>query len=228
MDIQLPVLAPSILAADYTRLADEINHCEEAGAQVIHCDIMDGHFVPNISFGPSVVKAVGQATDLFLDVHLMIEEPDRYIEQFIDAGADQITVHYEACPHLHRSLQLIKQHGILAGVAVNPATSLQNIEPVLDLVDMVLVMSVNPGFGGQNFIDATYDRLNQMAVKRREGNFNYLIGVDGGVHLDNIEKISRSGADVLIAGSAVFKAKNKSKRIKELQKRAKAGSQEWV
>lgn len=228
MDIQLPVLAPSILASDYSKLADQIKECEKGGAQWIHCDSMDGHFVPNITFGPGIVEAVGRVTDLFLDVHLMIEEPDRYLENFIDAGADQITVHYETCPHLHRTLQVIKQHGVLAGVAVNPATSLQNIEPVLDLVDLVLVMSVNPGFGGQDFIPKTYERLGKMAALRSEGNFNYLVSVDGGVNLNNIEKVARAGADVLVAGSAVFKAQNIPKRIEELQKKANAGSQEWV
>ncbi|MDR8392160.1 ribulose-phosphate 3-epimerase [Aliifodinibius sp. S!AR15-10] len=228
MDIQLPVLAPSILASDYSKLGEQIKECEQGDAKWIHCDIMDGHFVPNISFGPDIVKAVGRVTDLFLDVHLMIENPERYIEHFVDAGADQITVHYEACTHLHRTLQLIKQHGALAGVAVNPATSLQNIEPILDLVDLVLVMSVNPGFGGQDFIPKTYERLEEMAALRSSENYNYLISVDGGVNLDNIDKVSRAGADVLVAGSAVFKAKNIPGRIKELQKKAKAGSKEWV
>lgn len=228
MDMQLPVLAPSILAADFAHLGDQIKECEKAGARWIHCDSMDGQFVPNISFGPGVVKAVSQTTDLFLDVHLMIEKPDSYIEAFADAGADQITVHYEACNHLHRTLQLIKQHGALAGVAVNPATSLYNIEPVLGMVDLVLVMSVNPGFGGQNFIEETYQRLEYMASMREKGNFNYLIAVDGGVHLDNIEKVAHSQADVLVAGSAVFKAKNIPQRIKELTKRANAGTQKWA
>lgn len=228
MDIQLPVLAPSILASDYAKLAEEVHECEKGGAQWIHCDSMDGHFVPNITFGPGIVEAVGRVTDLFLDVHLMIENPDRYIEEYVDAGADQITVHYETCTHLHRTLQVIKQYGILAGIAVNPATSLSNIEPVLDLVDMVLVMSVNPGFGGQDFIPKTYERLQEMAAFRGKNNLNYLISVDGGVNLDNIEKISRAGADVLVAGSAVFQAKNIPKRIEELQKKATAGSKEWV
>ncbi|MDZ7692607.1 MAG: ribulose-phosphate 3-epimerase [Balneolaceae bacterium] len=228
MDIKLPVLAPSILAADYANLADQIKECEKGGAQWIHCDSMDGHFVPNITFGPGVLKAVARNTDLFLDVHLMIEQPEKYLEQFIDAGADQITVHYEACTHLHRTLQIIKQHGILAGVAVNPATSLYNIEPVLNMVDMVLVMSVNPGFGGQDFIDETYQRLKYMDSMRQEGNFNYLIAVDGGVRPDNIAEIARSHADVLVAGSAVFKAKNISQRIKELNKKAAAGTQKWA
>lgn len=229
MDFELPILAPSILAADYTRLGDQIKQCTDGdGARWIHCDIMDGHFVPNISFGPSIVEAAGRSTDAFLDVHLMIDHPDTYVEEFVDAGADQITVHYEASPHLHRSIENIKQYGVLAGVAVNPATSLHNIEPVLEYVDLVLVMSVNPGFGGQNFIESTYDRLKRMADVRNEGNYSYLIEVDGGVYLDNIEKIVSAGADVLVAGSSVFKAKNIPKRVEELKKRAAAGSKDWA
>lgn len=224
MDYQLPILAPSILAADYTNLGEDIQQSLDGGAQWIHCDIMDGHFVPNISYGADIVAAAGRAAgDAFLDVHLMIENPDRFVEDFMDAGADQITVHYEACPHLHRSIQNIKQYGAMAGVAVNPATSLYNIEPVLEYVDLVLVMSVNPGFGGQNFIESTYERLTYLADMRSRGNLNFLIEVDGGVGLDNIEKTTRAGADILVAGSSVFKAKDISKRVKELIKRAKLG-----
>ncbi|MDX1672897.1 MAG: ribulose-phosphate 3-epimerase [Balneolaceae bacterium] len=223
MDFELPILAPSILAADYTKLCEEIEECNQAGIQWIHCDIMDGHFVPNISYGPDFVAAAGRCTEGFLDVHLMIEHPEQYIEAFADAGADQITVHVEACPHLHRVLQQIKQYGVMAGVAVNPATSLYTIEPVLGMVDLVLVMSVNPGFGGQDFIESTYERLRYMANMREEGQFNYLIEVDGGVGTENIEKISQSGADVLVAGSSVFKARNRAKRIEELVKKARTG-----
>lgn len=223
MDYQLPILAPSILAANYTKLGQEIETCTEAGIQWIHCDIMDGHFVPNISYGPSIVKAAGRASDAFLDVHLMIENPDQYAEAFVDAGADQITVHQEACPHLHRSIQKIKQLGVMAGVAINPATSISTIEPILEFVDLVLVMSVNPGFGGQDFIESTYKRLQQVRTLREENNYNFLIEVDGGVGLDNIEKVTASGADVLVAGSSVFKAKNIPKRVEELTKRAKLG-----
>ncbi|MDZ7717135.1 MAG: ribulose-phosphate 3-epimerase [Balneolaceae bacterium] len=223
MDYQLPILAPSILAADYTRLGEQIETCIDAGVQWIHCDVMDGHFVPNISYGPSIVSAAGRASDAFLDVHLMIENPDQYTEAFVDAGADQITVHQEACPHLHRSIQKIKQFGIMAGVAINPATSIHTIEPILEYVDLVLVMSVNPGFGGQDFIESTYKRLQQVRALREEHNCNFLIEVDGGVGLENIEKITASGADVLVAGSSVFKAKNIPKRIEELIKRAKLG-----
>lgn len=223
MDFELPILAPSILAADYTKLGEEIETCTKAGIRWIHCDIMDGHFVPNISYGPTIVEAVGRATDSFLDVHLMIENPDEYVQPFVDAGADQLTVHQEACPHLHRTIQNIKQHDILAGVAVNPATSLESIQPILEYVDLVLIMSVNPGFGGQAFIENTYRRLQTMRSIREKEQYNFLIEVDGGVGPDNIEKICRAGADVLVAGSSVFKSKNIPERIKELQKKAKTG-----
>jgi ribulose-phosphate 3-epimerase len=223
MDFKLPVLAPSILAADFNRLGEQIKECYDAGIQWIHCDIMDGHFVPNISYGPSIVEAAGQNSDAFLDVHLMIENPDQYIEAFVDAGADHITVHQEASPHLHRTIQNIHHHGITAGVAVNPATSLHSIEPILEDLDLVLVMSVNPGFGGQSFIESSYKKLHQLRSMREQTETNFLIEVDGGVNLDNIEKVTRSGADILVAGSAVFKAKNMAKRIENLLERAKLG-----
>jgi len=223
MDFELPILAPSILAADYTRLGEQIRECTDNGIRWIHCDIMDGHFVPNISYGPEIVKAAERASDAFLDVHLMIKEPDQYLEAFVDAGADQITVHQETCPHLHRTIQNIHQYGITAGVAINPATSLNAIEPILGDIDLVLVMSVNPGFGGQSFIEHTYDRLQKLRAMRNELGAGFLIEVDGGVNLDNIEKVCRSGAEVLVAGSAVFKAKNIPKRIANLTKRAQMG-----
>ncbi len=228
MDFELPILAPSILAADFANLGAQIEECEDTEAQWIHCDIMDGHFVPNISFGPETVKAAARTTDKFLDVHLMIEDPDRYIESFADAGADQLTVHYETCPHIHRTIQNIHLQGITAGVAINPGTSLQSIESILDFVDLVLIMSVNPGFGGQSFIEATYQRLRNLAQIRRERNLGFLIEVDGGVYLENIEKITHSGADVLVAGSNIFKAKNIPKRITELHKRAMMGKGKLV
>lgn len=223
MDFELPILAPSILAADFTKLGEEIATCTDAGVKWIHCDVMDGHFVPNISYGPAIVEAAGRASDAFLDVHLMIENPDQYIEAFADAGADQLTVHQEACPHLHRTIQSIRQHDMMAGVAVNPATSLATVEPILEYVDLVLIMSVNPGFGGQSFIENTYQRLKDMSVLREKKQLGFLIEVDGGVGTDNIEKVTRSGADVLVAGSSVFKAKNIAESIRELTKRARMG-----
>jgi len=223
MDFELPILAPSILAADFTKLGEEISTCTDAGVKWIHCDVMDGHFVPNISYGPAIVEAAGRASDAFLDVHLMIENPDQYIEAFAEAGADQLTVHQEACPHLHRTIQSIKQHDMMAGVAVNPATSLNTIEPILEYVDLVLIMSVNPGFGGQSFIENTYQRLKDMSIMRDNKQLGFLIEVDGGVGIENIEKVARSGADVLVAGSSVFKAKNTAESIRKLTKKASIG-----
>lgn len=223
MRFDTPILAPSILAADYTKLGEEIKTCLGSGIEWIHCDIMDGHFVPNISYGPAIVKAAGQAGNAFLDVHLMIENPGQYIKAFADAGANLITVHQEACPHLHRTIQQIKQHDIGAGIAINPATSVRQIIPILEYVDLVLIMSVNPGFGGQSFIESTYQRLEEIVVERNQKQLNFLIEVDGGVGPDNIQKIAQAGADVFVAGSAVFKAGDISKRINKLIDRAKKG-----
>lgn len=217
MNFDLPILAPSILAANFLTLGDDIKKTINAGVQWIHCDIMDGHFVPNISYGPGIVKQVSTISDdAFIDVHLMIEDPDFYAEDFTNAGADLISVHYEACPHLHRSIQKIKSLGIMAGVAVNPATSLYNIEPVLGDIDMVVLMSVNPGFGGQSFIESTYDRLQELVDLRESGEHAFLIQVDGGVNLKNISAVKEAGADVLVAGSSVFKADDIEARVHEL------------
>ena len=218
-----PIIAPSILAADYTRLGQQINTCLEAGIQWIHCDIMDGHFVPNISYGPVVVNAADRSGNAFLDVHLMIENPGQYIGPFVKAGANLLTVHEEACPHLHRTIQQIKQQDIAAGVAINPATPVSHIIPILEYVDLVLIMSVNPGFGGQSFIESTYRKLQELSAIRTKKQHNFLIEVDGGVGPDNIQKVARAGADVFVAGSAVFKADDIPGRIALLLNEAKKG-----
>lgn len=217
MNFDLPILAPSILAANFLTLRDDIQKTLNAGVRWIHCDIMDGHFVPNISYGASIVKQVSTISDdAFIDVHLMIENADFYVEDFANAGADLIAVHYEACPHLHRSIQKIKSLGIMAGVAINPATAIHAIEPILPDVDMVVLMSVNPGFGGQSFIESTYNRLQELVDIRTSSKQSFLIQVDGGVNLKNIAAVRKAGADVLVAGSSVFKAENIPLRIEEL------------
>lgn len=218
-----PIVAPSILAADYTNLKKDIDLSIQGGAHWIHCDVMDGHFVPNISFGPLIVSAARKCTDAYLDVHLMIDDPDQYVENFVEAGASSLTVHIEATPHLHRSIQNIKSYEINAGVAINPATSLQNLEPILPFVDSVILMSVNPGFGGQSFIEQSYDRIKDLVSMRQKAGNNFLIEVDGGINLENIEKVSKCGTDVFITGSSVFKADNIPSRVQELIKRASKG-----
>jgi ribulose-phosphate 3-epimerase len=197
-------LAPSILAADFARLAEQVQGAVEGGATLLHVDVMDGHFVPNLTVGPPVVASLRKATDIPLDVHLMIEDPDLYIPAFIDAGADWISVHQEACIHLNRTLEFIRHHHALAGVVLNPATPVSTLEEVLDIVDYVLVMSVNPGFGGQKFISSALGKMRKLAAARDHRRLNFRIEVDGGVSLENVGEIVRAGAEVLVAGSAVF------------------------
>ncbi len=197
-------LAPSILSADFARLAEQIRDATEGGGTVIHVDVMDGHFVPNITIGPPVVKSLRKATDLPLDCHLMIENPDQYIPEFVEAGADWISVHQEACRHLNRTLHLIRSHGAVAGVVINPATPVETLSEVLDIADYVLVMSVNPGFGGQKFIPGAVHKIRRLADLRAQRGLNYRIEVDGGIALDTVADVVRAGAEILVAGNAVF------------------------
>jgi len=213
-------IAPSILSADFSRLGEEIRAVEEAGADYIHVDVMDGHFVPNITIGSPVVAAIRKVTKLPLDVHLMISEPDRYIADFAKAGSDIITVHAEACIHLHRTIGYIKELGIRAGVSLNPSTPLSVIEQILEDVDMVLLMTVNPGFGGQKFIKTMLPKIAEMRRIINDRGLKVELEVDGGVTLDNIYDISRAGADSFVAGSAVFGSNDYKKTIEEMKRLA--------
>ena len=197
-------LLPSILSADFARLADEVAAAERGGGTVIHVDVMDGHFVPNITLGPPVVKSLRKATRLPLDCHLMIENPDEYIPAFADAGANWVSVHYEACRHLHRTLELIAHHGMKPAVVLNPATRVNFIVDILPMVHHVLIMSVNPGFGGQSFIPFSLDKIRRLKELRQEMGLAFRIEVDGGVAHDTIASIIQAGADLLVAGNAVF------------------------
>jgi len=197
-------LAPSILSADFAHLAEEVRAASEGGGTVIHVDVMDGHFVPNLTVGPPLVKSLRKATDLPLDRHLMIENPDQFIPEFVDAGADWISVHQEACRHLNRTLHLIRNHDAQAGVVINPATPVDTLSEVLEIVDYVLVMSVNPGFGGQKFIPETVRKIRRLADLRLQRGLNYRIEVDGGIALDTVAEVVRAGAEILVAGNAVF------------------------
>ncbi|MCK6256965.1 ribulose-phosphate 3-epimerase [Fictibacillus sp. KIGAM418] len=201
-------VAPSILSADFSKLGEEIKAVEENGADYIHIDVMDGHFVPNITMGPLVVKAIRPLTELTFDVHLMIENPDRYIPEFAKAGADIITVHVEACPHLHRTIQLIKEQGKKAGVVLNPATPVETIQHILADIDLVLIMSVNPGFGGQSFIHTVLPKIEVLSARIKEQGLNVEIEVDGGVNAETARLCEKAGATVLVAGSAIYGQKD--------------------
>jgi ribulose-phosphate 3-epimerase len=210
-------IAPSILSADFSKLGEEIKDVERGGADYIHVDVMDGHFVPNITIGPLIVEAIRPVTKLPLDVHLMIENPDQYIEAFANAGADYITVHVEACRHLHRTIQLIKKSGVKAGVVLNPATPVEMIQHIIEDVDMVLLMSVNPGFGGQKFIPAVLPKIRQVKEMATSKGLKIEIEVDGGVNADTAKLCVEAGADVLVAGSAVYNATDRKKAIEVLK-----------
>jgi ribulose-phosphate 3-epimerase len=212
-------IAPSILSADFARLGEEVKAAEDAGVHLIHIDVMDGHFVPNITIGSAVVESIRKVTRLPLDVHLMIEEPDRYLSDFVKAGADILTVHCEACRHLHRTVQLTKESGVKAGVSLNPATPIWNLENILQDVDMVLLMSVNPGFGGQDFIPGTLEKIRLLKKMITEAGLSVPIEVDGGIKPANVKMVADAGADILVMGSAFFNSENymvTMKRLNEL------------
>lgn len=209
-------IAPSILSADFTRLGEQVRAVEEAGAEVLHIDVMDGHFVPNITLGPLIVKSLRPHSQMFFDVHLMIEEPERYIEDFAQAGANHITVHLEATKHIHRVIQLIKGMGVSAGIALNPATPLDGLKYILEDLDMVLLMTVNPGFGGQKFIPAVLPKIEVLRSHLDKMQSSCKIEIDGGVQSSTISAVVRAGAEILVAGSAVFAQPDPAQALQDL------------
>lgn len=214
-------LAPSILSADFARLLEDVKKVEEAGCEYLHIDVMDGHFVPNITLGPGIVKSLRKNVNMVFDTHLMIENPDNYIKDFVDAGSDLIVVHQEACRHLHRTIQNIKSYNVKAGVALNPATPIETIKHVLEDVDMVLIMTVNPGFGGQSFIESTIEKIQELKKLIDEKNLNVDIQVDGGIKPNNIDKVVKAGANIIVAGSAIFNSDDISQTVKLMRENAK-------
>ncbi|MCH8568015.1 MAG: ribulose-phosphate 3-epimerase [Balneolales bacterium] len=220
-----PAIAPSILAADFTRLEQQLLACTEGGARWIHCDVMDGHFVPNISFGPLIIEAARRALpDAFLDTHLMISRPGDYIETFAKAGSNLITIHAEADIHAHRTLSAIRKAGCYTGIAINPGTSLSSIEELLPETDLVCIMSVNPGFGGQSFIPSALQKVERLVTWRREMGLNFLIEIDGGAGLSNTESITQTGTDIVVAGSSIFKADDIRSQTDALFRKALVGA----
>ena len=217
-------IAPSILSADFARLADEVARVEEAGADLLHVDVMDGHFVPNLTVGPPIVEALRKVTRLPLDVHLMITNADCYIAEFAEAGATYLTVHVEACPHLHRTVQSIKERGVKAGVTLNPATSLGTVEEILPDADLLLIMSVNPGFGGQHFIESVLPKIQRARDLIDRTGSHALLEVDGGVKVENAGSIVQAGADILVAGSAIFCGDDYKATISAMRRAGQAGA----
>lgn len=213
-------LAPSILAADFARLLEDVKKVENAGCEYLHIDVMDGHFVPNITLGPGIVKSLRKDVSMVFDAHLMIENPDLYIKDFVDAGCDLIVVHQEACTHLHRTIQNIKSYGIKAGVALNPATSIESIKHVLSEVDMVLIMTVNPGFGGQSFIEGMIPKIEELKGIIDSKGLNVDIQVDGGIKPSNVDKVVKAGANIIVAGSAIFNSEDIPTTVKLFRENA--------
>jgi ribulose-phosphate 3-epimerase len=211
-------IAPSILSADFAHLAEEIAAVTEAGADMIHVDVMDGHFVPNFTIGPPIVKAIRKVTRLPLDVHLMMTNPDDFIHDFIKAGSNYITVHVETCPHLHRTIQSIKEEGVKAGVTLNPATPLSSVEEILGEVDLLLIMSVNPGFGGQGFIPSALDKLRRARAMIDQRGAKVELEIDGGIKVENVAAIAQAGADILVSGSAIFESKDYKDTIQKMRR----------
>jgi len=216
----MPHILPSILSADFAHLGDEIAKVERGGSTMLHVDVMDGHFVPNLTLGPPVVESIRKVTKSILDLHLMISDPDKYAPLFVEAGADQVSVHFEAATHLDRIVRNIQSHGAKAGVVLNPATPVALLEDILDVADYILIMSVNPGFGGQKFIPNALNKVRRLAQLRRERGLGFRIEIDGGVAMNNVEAIVQAGCDWLVAGSSVFHSPDATQAVRDLQQAA--------